>query len=319
MLILYPFSGETYRSLHFQFLVGISTISSIIPDTCAAIYDALSETHLRFPHSEKEWLKIAANFYHRWQYPNCLGAIDGTHIEIVPPPNSGSYYFNYKRFHSIVMMVVADADLRIIYLDVGTNGRVSDGGVYRKSTFYQGLSAGKLHIPTPRRIPENTAEDKFPFVLVGDAAFGLSLNMMRPYDSRNRTTAQKVHDYRLSRARRTSENLFARIDSKFRCKTVPFRLNPQKVVTILKAIAVLHNFILSKEPARLPDALRRELDEIDSAMIESSFPDGSGQGALDRLSNVGSNPYHAAEIVRSRFCEYFSDSGALPFQLDRID
>lgn len=53
------------------------------------------------PDTEEEWRKIAKDFEERWQFPNCLGAIDGKHIRIIPPPGSGSYFWNYKNFNSI--------------------------------------------------------------------------------------------------------------------------------------------------------------------------------------------------------------------------
>lgn len=46
--------------------------------------------------TDAEWKGIAESFCLRWQFPNCLGAVDGKHIAIVCPPNSGSRYYNYK-------------------------------------------------------------------------------------------------------------------------------------------------------------------------------------------------------------------------------
>lgn len=66
-----------------------------------------------------------ADFEKRWNFPNCLGAVDGKHIKIKPPPESGSYFFKYKHFHGQVLMAIANYDL--IYFHFGTNGRVSDG------------------------------------------------------------------------------------------------------------------------------------------------------------------------------------------------
>lgn len=73
-----------------------------------------------------DWLDIAAGFENKWQFPHCLGAIDGKHVQIIPPKESGSYYFNYKKTHSIVLMAIANANREFIYCSVGTNGRVSD-------------------------------------------------------------------------------------------------------------------------------------------------------------------------------------------------
>ncbi len=58
----------------------------------------------------------------RWQYYNCVGAIDGKDVAIWKPRKAGSYYFNDKNFHSIVLMALVDGDYKFIWVDVGSNG-----------------------------------------------------------------------------------------------------------------------------------------------------------------------------------------------------
>jgi hypothetical protein len=56
-------------------------VSKIIKETCDVIWDCLKETVLSVPSKEK-WEDIAAGFEERWNFPHCLGAIDGKHIVI---------------------------------------------------------------------------------------------------------------------------------------------------------------------------------------------------------------------------------------------
>lgn len=59
--------------------------------------------------TEDEWRHISKNFLAEWNLLNCIGAIDGKHITIQAPTNSGSMYFNYKKTFSIVLMAACDS------------------------------------------------------------------------------------------------------------------------------------------------------------------------------------------------------------------
>ena len=85
---------QLFNTLVLCFRLGLSTVQKIIMDTCDTIWDALAPTYLPEPKKE-DWKNIAAGFYQRWNFPNCLGALDGKHIVVQAPAKSGSLCFNY--------------------------------------------------------------------------------------------------------------------------------------------------------------------------------------------------------------------------------
>ncbi|KZS02590.1 Uncharacterized protein APZ42_000308, partial [Daphnia magna] len=90
------------RSLSYAFRIGHSTVSEIVRETCEKIFETLSPIYLKQPDSNG-WKKIANEFSKIWNFPNCIGAGDGKHFAIQCPSNSGSTWYNYKGFHSMVM------------------------------------------------------------------------------------------------------------------------------------------------------------------------------------------------------------------------
>ncbi|CAA9999499.1 unnamed protein product [Nesidiocoris tenuis] len=72
------------------------------------------------------WHEKARRFDQMWNFPHAIGAIDGKHVAIEAPIGSGSMFYNYKGYSSIVLFAAVDADLRFTFVDIGTNGRDSD-------------------------------------------------------------------------------------------------------------------------------------------------------------------------------------------------
>ena len=139
-------TGETYASLEYQFRISKSSLCNMVPRVCEAIYLVLREKFLKCPTSEEAWERISESFWGRWQFPNCLGAGDGKHIRLKCPSNSGSQYYNYKGFYSLVLMAFVGPNYEFLFVDVGCQGSVSDGGVFRKTSLCNALESNTLNI-----------------------------------------------------------------------------------------------------------------------------------------------------------------------------
>lgn len=82
-------------------------------------------------------------------------------------------------------MAIVNANYQFTMIDVGANGRVSDGGVMKNTIFWRKLSENQLNVPNSRALPGT--EKQFPYVFVGDEAFQLHPNFMKPYNRVNLT------------------------------------------------------------------------------------------------------------------------------------
>jgi hypothetical protein len=103
--------------------------------------------------AEAEWENIATKFLNLWDFPNCIGALDGKHVQIVAPSNSGSNYFNYKKIFSLVLLASVDANYKFIAVDIGFYGKNSDGGIFANSNVEKDIFNYRLC--RARRIVEN--------------------------------------------------------------------------------------------------------------------------------------------------------------------
>ncbi|XP_063791580.1 uncharacterized protein LOC134947337 [Pseudophryne corroboree] len=169
-------TGRSLEDMKFQTLISPQALGRIIPDTCKAIVKVLQDQYLKLPASTSEWQAVAEEFATTWHFPNCGGAIDGKHARINPPASSGTLYFNYKGYFSIVLMTVVNANYEFIFIDVGKNGRASDGGSLENSTFYERLTTKTLNL-----LSREQTQHGLNFVFVADEAFALHENIMKPY------------------------------------------------------------------------------------------------------------------------------------------
>ena len=303
-------TGDAYTGLKARFRLGLATVHKCIKETCEAIWEVLKDDVLPTP-TEESWKEIAEGFYTKWHFPNCLGALDGKHVMIRKPFNAGSLFFNYKGYHSIVLMALVDHNYRFTYIDIGGYGSNSDGNVFRSSLFGHKLLTNKLKFPGPKALPNFPTGGIVPHVVVADEAFPLTHNIMRPYPRFRESSLPKdqaIYNYRLSRARMVVENAFGILAMRWRLFDRRLALFADNADKVVKACCVLHNFLT---PIKHYDEIASELNPEGRSYAHN------GMLYLPRLCG-----YHArrdAQGVREVFRGFFnSPAGALSFQDNRV-
>lgn len=290
----------TFSALAFEFYRGVSTVNQIVEHMSDCLWDSLEDDYMRMP-STDEWKLIAQRFYEQWNIPNCLGSIDGKHIRLKAPPNSGSAYYNYHGYFSIVLLGCVDADSLFTWISVGDFGRNSDGRVINSCGFFHAVENNTMRLPDPQPLP-NTVIPPFPYFFIGDQGFPLKTYLFRPYPSKTSNEEERVFNYRLSRARKTVECAFGMLAHKFRIFNTQIECNPEKAIKLVKSACVLHNFIKIHDGKNVTPNYDNEI------VIEynnwTPMPRARPQGHRSQ-----------AKELRDKLTEYFlKPENALPFQ-----
>ncbi|CAH1969829.1 unnamed protein product [Acanthoscelides obtectus] len=192
------------------------------------VEDAIMAAAACVPKYQEEWQQIANDFDQKWNYPHCCGSIDGKHICLQAQINTGSDYFNYKGFFSIVLLAIVDATIAL-----RCQGRLSDGGVFANTTFKKLLETSSLNLPSMKVLPGRISSTS-PFVFLGDEAFALQPHMMTPFPgTQQKGSPARIYNYRHSRARRVVENTFGIMSVIFRVFRKPMLLEPQNAERVV--------------------------------------------------------------------------------------
>ena len=203
-----------------------------------------------------------------------------------------------------------------MFPDVGCFGCISDGGVLRNIVFYHALEAKQLNIPEPKLLPVNDAIEEewdtlVPHYFVGDDAFSLTENVMKPYAKRAISEEQRVLNYRLSRARRVSENAFGILSAKFRIFHSTLYVKPKNAISIVHSRLALHNFLIKKCPTVYTTPGSLDYENENGEVIAGEWRQ-TGDNTFENLALPGMNHTRSASQMRGYLSEYINGPGRFP-------
>ena len=306
----YLATGDSYHSLMYSFRVAHNTISYMVKDVCEAIIAEYSEEVINVPIHPDEWKDAAELFNTKWQFPHAVGALDGKHVAIRKPNNAESSYFNYKKYHSIVLMAMVDADYKFMWVNVGTAGCCSDAQIWNDCDLRNHIVTDRIGWPEPDPLPNDDTDT--PYYIIGDEAFGLRTWLMKPFSRRNMDKEERIFNYRLSRARRVVENAFGILANRFGCLLTTMKQEPTAVESIVLACVCLHNIMRMRYPQ--DQNLLLDQEDINHVVIPGAWRDGAN---LDDVQQVRGGNLNTRQANRQRLYlkHYFSSpAGSVPWQ-----
>ncbi|CAN7943731.1 unnamed protein product [Ixodes hexagonus] len=228
-------SSAEDRTVAHLFDIGRSTVNVIYREFCETVVAAL----------ESRWVKMVTaddmpehmrEFQAACGFPQAIGALDGCHFPVSPPKQHASDYYNYKGWHSVILLALVDQKYRFRYINVGSPGRCHDAHVFRQSSLAQ-VVAG----PTFRGPAALIGGTSVPPLILCDQAFPLTPNLMKPFPGSGTSGEQRTFNYHLSKSRRIVENAFGRLKARFRFVMKRMECHISHVPLVIRACCVLNN------------------------------------------------------------------------------
>ncbi|KAM6936882.1 uncharacterized protein FYW49_020689 [Xenentodon cancila] len=244
-------SGE-YRSIADMFGVGIATVCTIVRQVTAAIVERLYRRFVSLPSGQQ--LDDTVRAFTDRCYPQCAGAIGGTHIPIAPPRDNPDHYVNKRGWHSVILQAVVDHELRFTDVYAGWPGSTSSSAVLCSSDLYLKAEDRPDGYLFPREKSLLSDGVEIPVHLIGDASYPLKPWLMKGYSEEHRLSPeQRRFTFTLASVRSVVDAAFMRLKGRWRCLLKKSDIDVSMMPRVVVSCCVLHNICEQRGDAFLPE------------------------------------------------------------------
>ena len=238
--------------------LGKSTVSDILRQVCSAISTHFG--HLIAWPVGRRLARTATAFQSKQGLPNCIGAIDGSHIYIASPSSTivAADHRNRNKSFSILLQGVVDSRCYFTSINTGPPGSLHDSAHFKSSELYRKVEEGIMggFHDDPLTWPSGLV---FPPYIVADRGYPLLSWCITPFKmgpmgsplSREETWFNRKH----SSTRMSVERAFGILKARFKELGTKTSLKLDFLPTVVHSYCVLHNILLASKDRTLDQIL----------------------------------------------------------------
>ena len=238
--------------------LGKATVYGILRQVCSAISSHFG--HLIAWPVGRRLARVTSAFQAKQWMPNCIGAIDGTHVYIAAPPNSiaaADHRNRYKSF-SILLQGVVDSKCYFTSVNTGPPGSLHDSAHFKSTELYRKVEEGVMGgfhddpMTWPAALP-------FPPYIVADRGYPLLSWCITPYKMSPMGTPLTHEELWFNRkhssTRMSVERGFGILKARFKEIGGKSYLKLDFMPTVVHSCCVLHNILLASKDRTLDQIL----------------------------------------------------------------
>ena len=222
------------RKVSNSFGLGKATVSKVIRRVTSVISEKLGAMYIVLPKTKEEVEEHARNFSNRYGFPQCIGAIDGTHIKIKRPVDNPTDYVSRKGNFTLNCQGTVGYNYCFIDVLIKWPGSVHDARVFANSALNEMFRDGS--IPKCERI-------------IGDPAYPLLPFLMKEFSKGGKNSSERFFGQRLSSARMVIECAFGLLKARFGCLRREIDINLKDLPAVIHSCFILHNFCEIRQEA----------------------------------------------------------------------
>ncbi|XP_059049826.1 putative nuclease HARBI1 [Achroia grisella] len=231
-------SGSHQKLIGKDFHINISqkSVSRIIKIIIESLNMVLDQWVV-FPSTVMQREQVKEGFYRKYHFPETIGCLDGTYVEIVSPREDEEAFYDRKGQYSIHAQIVCDADTTIIAVCCRFGGAASNTYIWNKMNI--------------RSYIENMSRQGETGWILADNKYPQRAWLMTPILHAPQGTPESQYNHFHGRTKACIDRCISKLKGRWQCLYKrPLHYTPHRAAKIINACAVLHNLCIK---AGIPD------------------------------------------------------------------
>ncbi|CAB3250395.1 unnamed protein product [Arctia plantaginis] len=216
--------------------ISQKSVSRVIKTVVEGLNMVLNN-YIIFPTTSEQREEIKEGFYRKYHFPETIGCLDGTYVEIVCPRDDEEAFYDRKGQYSVYAQIICDADTKIIAICCRFGGSSTSAYIWSKMNI--------------RSFVENISRQGEISWLIADNKYPQRPWLMTPILHAPQGTSDSQYNHFQGRTRTCIDRCISKLKGRWQClHKRPLHYTPQRAAKIINACAVLHNLCIK---AGLPD------------------------------------------------------------------